>query len=427
MVEKYETELPASSALRVGEAQGGGSGGTRRLAPRKLITRSIAVLVALGLLGGGYYWYATRSPADGSARAAAAPAPPVTVSHPLQKQIVEWDEYTGQFAAVDYVELRARVSGYLDSINFTDGEIVKKGDLLFVIDPRPFQADVDQAAANLQRDKAQLVLAELDLKRYAALSEQNFASRQRYEQAVATAGGAQATVKADEAALVQAKLNLEFTHITAPLTGRISRHQVSIGNLIVGGNNGTATLLTTIVSLDPIYFYFDMSEADYLSYGRAVAQGQLQSTRDSPVPVYVRLTDEKQWLHQGRMNFVENQIDRSSGTIRVRAVFANPDLLIAPGQFARLRLPASDAYKALLIPDGAIVADQSRKIVMTVTPDGTVEPRPIRPGPTYEGLRIVRDGLLPTDTIIINGLLRARGGAKVTPQPGQIAPPPEAD
>ena len=426
MAERYEAQSPEPPVLRAGGSAQGGPGGKRGLAPKKLITRSTAALLVLALLGGGY-WYVTRPPSGGAARAAGAPAPPVTVSHPLQKQIVEWDEYTGQFAAVDYVELRARVSGYLDSINFTDGEIVKKGDLLFVIDPRPFQADVDQAQANLLRDKAQVLRAELDLKRYADLVEKNFASRQQYEQARATADSAQATVKADDAALVQAKLNLEFTHITAPLSGRISRHQVSIGNLIVGGNNGSATLLTTIVSLDPIYFYFDMSETDYLGYARAVAQGQLRSTRDSPVPVYARLTDEQQWLHQGRMNFVDNQIDRSSGTIRVRAVFANPDLLIASGQFARLRLPASDAYKALLIPDSAVVTDQSRKIVMTVGPDNTVEPRVIRQGPTYEGLRIVRDGLLPTDTIIINGLIRARVSAKVTPQPGQIAPPPEAD
>ena len=425
MVEKVETESSGSPALRVREASSGGSGGTRGLALRKLVIRSLAALLVLGLLGGGY-WYLNR-PSGGPVRAAGPPAPPVTVSHPLEKQIVEWDDYTGQFAAVDYVELRARVSGYLDSIHFTDGQIVKRGDLMFVIDPRPFQADVDLAAANLQRDKALLLRAQLDLQRYATLSQQNFASRQQFENARATADSAEATVKADEAALTQAKLNLEFTHIMAPVSGRISRHQVSIGNLIVGGNNGTATLLTTIVSLDPIYFYFDMSEADFLGYQRAIAQGQLQSTRDRPVPVFARLTDEQQWLHEGSMNFVDNQIDRASGTIRVRAIFANPDLLIAPGQFARVRLPASDAHKALLIPDSAIVADQSRKIVMTVTPDSTVEPRVIRPGPTYEGLRIVRDGLLPTDTIIINGLLRARGGAKVMPQPGQIQPPPEAD
>lgn len=425
MTDKVQTESTDSLALRMRGGSAGGSGRVRGFAPRKYVIRSIVALLVLAVLGGGY-WYMNR-PSGAAVRAAGPPAPPVTVSHPLERQVVEWDDYTGQFAAIDYVELRARVSGYLDSINFTDGQIVKKGDLLFVIDPRPFQADVDQAEANLQRDKALFLRAQLDLKRYADLSEKNWASRQQFEQARAAADSAQATVKADEAALTQAKLNLEFTHITAPVGGRISRHQVSVGNLIVGGNNGTATLLTTIVSLDPIYFYFDMSEADYLGYERAVAQGRLQSNRDRPVPVYVRLTDEQQWLHQGHMDFVENQIDRNSGTIRVRAVFDNPDLLIASGQFARVRLPASDAYKALLIPDSAIIADQSRKIVMTVTQDNTVEPRVIRPGPTYEGLRIVRDGLLPTDTVVIDGLLRARGGAKVTPQPGQIQPPTEVD
>jgi RND family efflux transporter MFP subunit len=288
---------------------------------------------------------------------------------------------------------------------------------LFVIDPRPFEADLMQAEANLERDKAQVVRADLDLHRYADLSKKDFAPQQQFEQARATAEGAAATVKADEAAIAQAKLNVEFTHIMAPVSGRIGTHEVSLGNLIIGGSTGTTTLLTTIVSLDPIWFVFDMSESDYLSYERA---GLLKSAREAFVPVEVRLVDETEWTHSGVMNFVDNQINRGAGTVRARAEFPNPRFFMTPGQFGRIRVPGSEPYDAILIPDSAIVTDQSHKIVLTVTGDNTVVPRVIRPGPTYQGLRIVRNGLAATDTIIIDGLMRARPGAKVTPQPGKI-------
>lgn len=384
--------------------------------------RGVVIVILLAALG-GFYWYVThhRNGATGAVAAAPSAPPAVTVSHPLSQKIVEWDEYTGQFSPVEYVEIRSRVSGYLTEIHFEDGQIVKKGDLLFVIDPRPFEADVQQAEANLQRDQAQLVRANLDLKRYADLAQKSFASQQQLETARATAQAGAATVKADESALDLAKLNLEFTHITAPMGGRISSHQVSIGNLVIGGASGTTTLLTTIVSLDPIYLVFDMSEADYLEYQRAVATGELKSTRDDRVPVQAKLTDERDWLHDGHMDFVDNQINRGSGTIRARAVFPNPGFLMTPGQFGRARVPASGAHEAILVPDSAIVSDQSNKIVMTVKKDGTVEPRVIRPGPSYGNLRIVRRGLSPEDTIVIDGLMRARPGTKVMPQPGKIA------
>lgn len=384
--------------------------------------RGIAIVILLAALG-GFYWYMAhyRNGTAGAVAAAPPTRPAVTVSHPLQQKIVEWDEYTGQFSPVEYVEIRSRVSGYLTEIHFEDGQIVKKGDLLFVIDPRPFEADVQQAEANLQRDQAQLLRANLDLKRYTDLAQKNFASQQQLETARATAQAGAATVKADGSALDLAKLNLEFTHITAPMSGRISSHEVSIGNLVIGGSTGTTTLLTTIVSLDPIYLVFDMSEADYLEYQRAVATGELKSTRDDRMPVQAKLADERDWLHDGRMDFVDNQINRGSGTIRARAVFPNPGFLMTPGQFGRARVPASGAHEAILVPDSAIVSDQSNKIVMTVKKDGTVEPRVIRPGPSYGNLRIVRRGLSPDDTIVIDGLMRARPGAKVTPQPGKIA------
>jgi len=373
-------------------------------------------VLALALAVGAYYVWG-RSDKVGAAAQAHPPAPAVTVSHPLVQRITEHDEYTGQFSAVEYVELRARVSGYLTEIHFQDGQLVKKGDLLFVIDPRPFEADLMQAEANLERDKAQVVRADLDLHRYADLSKKDFAPQQQFEQARATAEGAAATVKADEAAIAQAKLNVEFTHIMAPVSGRIGTHEVSLGNLIIGGSTGTTTLLTTIVSLDPIWFVFDMSESDYLSYERA---GLLKSAREAFVPVEVRLVDETEWTHSGVMNFVDNQINRGAGTVRARAEFPNPRFFMTPGQFGRIRVPGSEPYDAILIPDSAIVTDQSHKIVLTVTGDNTVVPRVIRPGPTYQGLRIVRNGLAATDTIIIDGLMRARPGAKVTPQPGKI-------
>jgi RND family efflux transporter MFP subunit len=363
-----------------------------------------------------------------AARSAPPPAPPaVTVAHPLRHEVVEWDDYTGQFAAVEYVELRARVSGYLTEIHFEDGQMVKKGDLLFVIDPRPFQAALNMAEANLERDKAQLWRADLDLKRYADLAKKSFAPQQQLEQARAASLSAAATVKADEAAIAQARLNLEFTRITAPVTGRIGRHLVSLGNLVVGGSSNTTTLLTTIVSLDPIYVNFDMSERDYLAYERAVAAGRLRSTRDSTTPVQAQLSDERTWVRAGHMDFVDNQINRGSGTIRARAVFPNRSLLLTPGQFVRVQVPGSDPYQAILVPDEAIVTDQSRKIVMTVGAGGTVVPRAIRLGPHFQGLRIVREGLNANDTVVIDGLMRARPGAKVTPRMGAIALDPGAD
>jgi RND family efflux transporter MFP subunit len=364
----------------------------------------------------------------GPALAQSAPPPPsVTVSAPLQKEIVEWQQFTGQFAAVDYVEVRARVSGYLTEIHFQDGQIVNKGDLLFVIDPRPYEATLAAMRAQLSQGQAQVDLANVQLKRSAELRRHDYEPASSYDQRVSDLKVATAAVENAKAAIRSAELNVEFTRITAPITGRISRHQVSIGNLISGGETGSAGLLTTIVSLDPIYFYFDMSEADYLAYERATAKGRMRSTRDGSVGVSLHLSDEKGWPHEGHLNFVENQVDRSAGTIRARAVFPNPDLLLTGGQFGRIRIPGSEPYQAILIPDAAIVTDQSRKIVLTVNDDNVVVPKIIRPGPSQEGLRIVRSGLSPTDKIIINGLVRARPGAKVTPHPGTIEAEPEPE
>jgi len=354
--------------------------------------------------------------------AADAPAAPpaVTVSQPIRRELAEWDEYTGQFAAKEYVEIRARVSGYLTEIHFADGQIVKEGDLLFVIDPRPYEATLAAARAQLAQANAQVDLATQQLNRSAELRKKDFEPASNYDQRVSDLKVATAATESAKAAIRSAELNVGFTRITAPLTGRISNHQVSVGNLVSGSDSATTPALTTIVSLDPIYFYFDMSEGDYLTYQRATAAGKLDEARDSS-PVYVRLTDETEWPRRGLLNFIDNQVDRGAGTIRARATFPNSDFFVTPGQFGRIRIPASERYNAILIPDGAIVTDQSRKVVMTVKDDGTVEPKVVRPGPmTDDGLRIIRSGLAPTDRVIINGLVRARPGAKVTPQPGKI-------
>jgi len=364
--------------------------------------------------------------------AAASPAfaqgaPPVTVSKPLYEKIVEWTDYTGQFEAVETVDLRARVSGYLTEIHFTDGQVVQKGDLLFVIDPRPFEIALQSAQAALEEAAAREELAKRQLNRTSELRRQDFASVSAYDERVQEARAASAAVQSARAAVAAAELDLEFTRITAPVTGRIGAHQVDVGNLVVGGSTDASAVLASIVSLDPVHFTFDVSESDFLAYERAIAEGRLQSNRDGSVTVYVKLSDERDWPHAGRLDFVDNQISASSGTIRMRATFPNPEGFIAAGAFGRLRLPSSEPYFAVIIPDEAIVTDQSQKVVLSVSADGTVVPKVIRPGPRDDGMRIVRRGLSPDDVIIINGLMRARPGMKVTPQQGRIVRPERTD
>jgi RND family efflux transporter MFP subunit len=386
-------------------------------------------LFGLGVLAvavaGGFYWYQNRAPQSAEPAAGASMPPPlVTVASPLQQEIVEWDEFTGQFAAVEYVELRARVAGYLQSVHFEDGQIVKKGDLLFVIDPRPYEIALASAKAQLDEASARVDLAGRQLSRASKLRKDDFVAASTYDERAQELASSTAAVEAAKAAIRQAELDLEFTRITAPLSGRIGRHLVSVGNLIADGGGSAATLLATVVSLDPIYFDFDVSETDFLAYQRATISGRLKSAREGDFEVFAHLPDEEKWTIKGRLDFVDNQVDRATGTIRARAEFPNPDLLITPGQFGRIRIPGSEPYQAILIPDSALVTDQSNKLVMTVTADGTVVPKAVRPGPGYDplGLRIIREGLEPTDQIIINGLIRARPGAKVTPEPGKIEP-----
>lgn len=401
-----------------GSTQGAAAGARRGYGRRRLGWALGPVLA----LAGWYLVAGEPHPAAAQAQQQAAP-PPVTVSTPLRREVVEWDEFTGQFAAVDAVEVRARVSGYLESVHFTDGQLVTKGDLLFIIDPRPFEATKASAEAELAQAQARLDLANRQLARAAELRRSENIAASVYDERQQEVRVAAAGVEVAKANLRTADLNLSYTRITAPIDGRIGKREVSVGNLVSGGQNGTTTLLTTLVSLDPIYFDFDMSERDYLMYQRAIADGRLKAQRGGGLPVEGRLFDEpaSTWSLKGTLNFVDNRVNPNSGTIRVRAVFPNPDHFLTPGQFGRLRLPGSERYTATLIPDSAIVSDQANKIVMTVTEDGTVVPKPIRLGPTEGNLRIVRSGLSPEDRVIINGLVRARPGGKVTPQPGEIA------
>src|SRR5882757_584462 len=366
------------------------------------------IFAALGLAG-----------CDGKQAAGSAPPPPpVTVARPLQKTITEWDEYTGRFTAVETVEVRARVSGFIDSIHFKDGDIVKQGDLLFIIDPRPYRIAVEQAKADLERARAKLDIASLDLERATPLVQTQVVTGREFDTRRSTQRDAAGAVASSEAAVKQASLNLEWTEVRAPIAGRISDRRVDAGNLITGGQTG-ATLLTAIVSIDPIYFIFDGSEADFIRYLRLAAIGARPSSRDAPNPVSVRLADEQDYKHQGKMNFVDNVVNAKTGTIRGRAVFDNKDGLLTPGFFGRMRL-FGGKHDALLIPDSAIASDQASKIVFTVADDGTVGTKRIEIGPIVDGLRMVRSGLAQTDRIVVEGIQRARPGQKVTPESGKV-------
>jgi RND family efflux transporter MFP subunit len=345
---------------------------------------------------------------------------PVTISPPVAKRVTQWDEFSGRFEAVASVEVRARVSGFIDKLHFRDGQIVNVGDLLFTIDKRPFEIAVQSAEAEVARNKAQVDIAELQVERGAALVKSRNIPDAEYDQRKANLAVAKAQLKAAEAAVRNAELNLDWTDVRAPLAGRISDRKVDAGNLIQGGQQG-ATLLATIVTLDPIRFVFDVSEADYLRYTRLYLSGAMASSRDSVNPVRIRLADESEWTRNGKVDFVDNTLSPRSGTMRTRAVVENKNQLLTPGIFGRVQLFGGE-YDALLIPDAAIVSDQSRKIVFTVNKDNVVQAKPVTLGPLVDGLRVVREGLSATDNVVLDGLANpmVRPGAKVMPQKGEI-------
>jgi len=344
------------------------------------------------------------------------PPPSVIVAHPLQKMIVDWDDYVGQFVAVDSVDIRPRVSGYLQTVAFKDGQTVKKGQLLFVIDPRPYQALVDQSKAQVQRQEATLANATAQRKRAETLVGSHAIAQQDYDTLVASERQAVADLGSARAALETSLLNLGFTRVTAPLSGRISDRRVAPGNLVTQDQ----TILTNIVNLDPIRFAFTGSEGSYLKYQRENQAGTRTSSRYAANPVEIKLEDETAYRWRGRMEFVDNSIDTNSGTIRGRAVVPNPGLFLTPGMFGHMRLLGSGRYPGLLVPDEAVQADQSREIVYVIDNKSIAHPRLVTLGPLIQGLRVIRSGLSADDEVVIVGVQRARAGKPVSAKTGEI-------
>jgi multidrug efflux system membrane fusion protein len=379
----------------------------------KILTAVVALLCAAGC----------------KPKTAVAPQQPpvVSVVQPIARDVVEWDEYIGRLESPATVEVRARVSGYLDKVHFKEGKEVKKGDVLFTIDPRPYQAEYDHADAEYQRASSQSELAKNDFERAKHLITTKAISEEDYDTKAKTYAETEAAVMSAKAAKESARLNLEFTEIHSPIDGRISRAIVTEGNLVSGGVSGAgATLLTTVVSLDPLYCYSDADERAILKYLRLRREGKRVSARDEQIVAEMQLADETGFPHKGFMDFVDNKIDPNTGTMRARGVFPNQDHSLSPGFFARIRIPGSGKYPALLIPDRALGSDQSQKFVYVVNAEKKVEFRPVKIGPMIDGLRVVSAGLKAGEQVIVEGLLRVRPGVVVEAKPWETPKPPIA-
>jgi RND family efflux transporter MFP subunit len=345
---------------------------------------------------------------------ASPPPPDVTVAKPLQETIVDWDDYVGQFVAVDSVDIRPRVSGYLQSVGFTDGAVVHKGQVLFMIDPRPYQAALDQAKGQEAHAEASVADAKSQLERGQTLLSAHAISQQAFDTLAATEHQDEADVLSAKAQVATAALNLEFTSVTSPMNGRISDRRVAPGNLVTADT----TVLTNIVNLNPIRFAFTGSEALYL-------KRQRETGHAASLPVEIKLQDESAYRWKGKLEFVDNALDTSSGTIRGRALVDNPSNFLTPGMFGHMRLRGADPYAALLIPDQAIVTDQTREVIYVVDASNTVHERDVVLGPLFNGLRVIKGGLGPDDRVVIDGVQRARPDQKVNPGAGQVkAVPP---
>jgi RND family efflux transporter MFP subunit len=351
------------------------------------------------------------------------PPPPVTVSVPIERDVMEWDEYPGRLESKELVEVRARVSGYIDKVDFREGGIVKQGDLLFVIDPRPYEFELNRAEGEVGRAKARLALAETEFKRTKGLVPTAAASELELEERKADLAEAQAAVAVAEANAKTARLNVGFTQVRAPIGGRISRIYVTAGNLINGGE-GETTLLTTIAALDPIYCYVDADERSVLRYQRLSRENKRVSARDAQIPAKLALLNETTFEHEGVIDFVDNRVDPTTGTLRARGVFANADGTMTPGLFGRLRIPGSAPYRTLLVSQAAVQADQGQHHVLTLDADNVVKITPVKLGSAFGALRAIESGLTGNERVIVNGLLRARPGGTVTPTE---APMPGAD
>jgi membrane fusion protein, multidrug efflux system len=374
----------------------------------------LAILIGVGSFG-----------CDGKPAAQAPPPPPVTVAHPLQKDVVEWDTYTGYLQAPESVNLVARVSGLIMQTPFAEGSIVKKGDLLFVIDDRPFVADLDSKLADQKKAEAQQAIAQVTFDRLRGLRKDNAVSQQDLDNAKANIDQAIAQVAGAKASVESSQLNLEWCRVLSPIDGRVSNKLVTVGNLVNGGA-GQVTLLTTVESVSPMYCYVDVDENSVLKYQKLAVEKKRTSARDGKVPCDIQLSNESGFPHAGYIDFVDNHVDPTTGTLRARGVLNNDSGLLTPGFFARLRIPGSGRYKALLVPDTAIGNDQSQRIVLVVNKDNGVETRVVQLGALFGGLRSIVSGLTVDDLVIINGQMHARPGAPVAPTNGTIEVDPAA-
>jgi RND family efflux transporter MFP subunit len=378
---------------------------------RTLILTAGALTLGVGLVG------CARSP---SGAPAVAPVPvAVTVSQPVEREVTDSAEFTARTAAVDSVEVRAHVWGYLQKVNFKEGDLVKAGDVLFEIDPRPYEALLNQAKAKVRQDEAQLEFDEAEYQRQLTAYNRGVAAKSELDKATAAKDVDLANIAADRAQVAARQLDLDYTKVTAPVGGRVSRYVVTVGNLIQAGEQG-GTLLTTIVSVDPMYAYFDVDENTALRVRKLTREGKSDSPRDGGYPVSLGLANEEGFPHRGAINFVENQVNPKTGTIRVRGVFPNENQVLLPGLFARVRTPIGRPHRALLVTDRALDTDQGQKVLYVVNDRNEVVARPVRVGALHDGLREITDGVKPGERVIVAGLQQARPGATVEPRPAPM-------
>jgi RND family efflux transporter MFP subunit len=345
-----------------------------------------------------------------------APTAQVTASYPVERYVTDYADYTARTAAVDSVEVRAHVWGYLDKVNFQEGALVKKGDVLFELDARPYEALLSQAKAKVAQDEAQLKYDEAEYQRNLKLVNTGAIARSDLDKTAAARNVDIANIAADKAIVVSRQLDLEYTRVVAPVSGRVSRYVVTVGNLIQSGDQGGGTLLTTIVSVDPMYAYFDVDEYTVLRVRQLIREGKAKSARDNAVLVSLGLANEDGFPHRGTINFVDNQVNPKTGTLRLRGVFPNQDGALAPGYFARIRVPIGNPHQALLISDRALDTDQGQKIVYVVNDNNEVVSRPVRVGALHDGLREITDGLKPGERVVVNGLQQVQPGMIVEPK-----------
>jgi RND family efflux transporter MFP subunit len=382
-----------------------------RYHPTHLAGAALALALGLGLAG------CSRAPSSSSAQQAAAAAPPlpVTVSYPVEAEVTDYADFTARTAAPDSVEVRAHVWGYLERVNFKEGALVKKGDVLFELDPAPYQALVDQAKAKVRQSEALLAYDDAEYERNRLLVTSGAVTRQDVEKSAAAKGVDSANIAADKAQVRSRELDLGYTRVIAPISGRASRYAVTVGNLIQSGDQGGGTLLTTIVSVDPMYAYFDVDERTVLRVSQLIAEGKASRHEEVAIPVWLGLANEVGHPHRGTINFIDNQVNAKTGTLKVRGVFPNKDEALRPGYFARVRVPIGVPHKAVLVTERALDTDQGQKVVYVVDGNSRVVSRPVRLGQLHDGLREVTDGLRPGERVIVTGLQQVRPGLTVEP------------